>query len=163
MASPYPFPHLFDPAASFTIPMPQMRMRPARPEPPRLRKELAWLTWQMPIDLREATVENLRQTLRWRAQYCGPLLPPEKAVERARFGLLGELLCPEATPTLCDKLYDELREIIRTLEERQPWLVRNLWLAMHSIRLGQLCAELEQRFEIDVLEKVRSGLAKLWE
>ena len=163
MASPALFPHPFDPAARFAIPMPQMRLRAARPEPPRLSKELAWLTWQMPIDMREATVENLRQTLRWRAQYCGPLCPAEKAAEFTRFGLLGELLCPEATPTVCDKLRDELREIIRTLEEHHPLLERNRRLAMHSVRLGQLCAELKQRFEIDVLEKLRGGLAKLWE
>ena len=163
MASPSPFPHPFDPAARFTIPAPQMRLRPARPEPPRLRKELAWLTWQMPAGLREAAVENLRQTLRWRALYCEPLRPAEKVVERARFGLLGERLCPEATPTVCDTLFAELREIIRTLEEHQPILERNWLLAMHSVRLGQLCAELEQRFEMDVLEKLRSGLSKVWE
>jgi hypothetical protein len=163
MASPYPFRNPFDPEARFTLPIPQKWLRPARPEPPRLRKELAWLTWQMPATLRAATVENLLQTLRWRAQYCEPLRPPEQAVERARFGLLGELLCPEATPTVCDKLYAEVREMVRTLEERQPVLERNWLLAMHSVRLGQLCAELEQRFEIDVLEKLRSGLEKLWE
>ena len=163
MASAYPFPHPFDPAARFTIPAPQMRLRPARPEPPRLRLELAWLTWQLPDRLREATVENLHQTLRWRAQFCEPLRPPEKAVGETRFGLLGELLCPEATPTICDTLNDELREITRTLEGRQSRTERNQRLAMHSIRLGQLCAELEQRFEIDVLEKLRSGLMKVWE
>jgi hypothetical protein len=162
MASPFPFRNPFDPAARFVLPTPQIRLRPARPEPPRLRWELAWLTWQMPAVLRAATVENLLQTLRWRALYCEPLCPPEQAVERARFGLLGELLCPEATPTVCDKLCAELRESIRTLEERQPVLERNWLLAMHSVRLGQLCAELEQRFEIDVLEKLRSGLGKLW-
>ena len=163
MASPSSFPHPFDPAARFTIPAPQMWLRPARPEPPRLGKELAWLTWQMPAALREATVDNLRQTLRWRAQYCGPLCPPDTPAEYTRFGLLGERLCPEATPTVCDTLNDELREITRTLEERQSRTERNWLLAMHSARLGQLCAELEQRFEIDVLEKVRGGLMKLWE
>ena len=163
MASPASFPHPFDPAARFTIPTPQMWLRPARPEPPRLRMELAWLTWQLPDRLREATVENLHQTLRWRAQFCEPLRPPDTPAEYTRFGLLGEQLCPEATPTVCDKLNDELRESIRTLEERQPILERNHRLAMHSARLGQLCAELEQRFEIDVLEKMRSGLSKLWD
>ena len=163
MASPSAFHNPFDPAARFVIPTPQMRLRPARPEPPRLRKELAWLTWQVPAGLREAVLENLNQTVRWRAQFCEPLRPPDKPVERTRFGLLGELLCPEATPTVCDKLNDELRESIRTLEERQPILERNHRLAMHSARLGQLCAELEQRFEIDVLEKMRSGLSKLWD
>ncbi|HEU5199435.1 MAG TPA: hypothetical protein VFU32_07350 [Ktedonobacterales bacterium] len=162
MSSNEPFPNPFDPEARFTFPTPQKWLRPARPEPPRLRLELAWLTWQMPAALRAATVENLLQTLRWRALYCEPLSPPEEAAEYTRFGLLGELLCPEATPTVCDKLLGELREMIRTLEGWQPVLERNWLLAMHSARLGQLCAELEQRFEIDVLEKLRGGLGKLW-
>ena len=107
-------------------------------------------------------MDNLRQTLYWRVLYCGPLDPPDTPIEYTRFGLLGEQLCPEATPTVCDKLDMELREMIRTLEERQPLLERNRMLAMHSIRLRQLCEELEQRFEIDVLEKLRSGLSKVW-
>ena len=163
MASPSAFYSPFDPTAQFTIAPPQARLRALLPESPRLRKELAWLTWQMPADLREAAVDNLRQTLHWRALYCGPLDPPEEPVEYTRFGLLGEWLCPEATPTVCHTLDDELREIIRTLEGSQSRTERNWLLAMHSVRLGQLCAELEQRFEIDVLEKIRGGLEKVWE
>ena len=161
MASPHPFPNPFDPAARFTLPTPQMRLRPARPEPSRLRTELAWLTWQTPAPQQSAIIFNLRQTLDWRAQYCGPLEPPKQPVERERFGLLGETLQPAITQEVCAKVNTELRETIRTLEDRQPILERNRLLAMHSIRLGQLCAELEQR-GVDALEQMRSGLNRLW-
>lgn len=103
-------------------------------------------------------MENLRQTLDWRAQYCKSLDPSTQPVERARFDLLGEQLCPKGAHTVCNILYTELRETVRTLEERQPLLERNRCLAMHSARLGQLCAELEQH-GIDALEELRSGLA----
>ena len=169
MVTPALVPHPFDPAARFSIPMPQIRLRPARPpvscrgqaEPPRLRKELAWLTWQTPTQHQADIIVNLRQTLDWRTQYCKPLDPPTKPVERARFGLLGETLQPEATPTVCDHLRAELCETVRTLEERQPILERNHRLAMHSVRLGQLCYELEQR-GLDTLEAIREGLGRLW-
>jgi hypothetical protein len=161
MASPTPFPNPFDPQARFVLPTPQMRLRPARPQPPRLRRELAWLTWQTPPQHQTRIITNLRQTLDWRAQYCGPLEPPQKPVERTRFGLLGEALQPETTQEVCDKVNTELRETIRTLEEHQPILERNRLLAMHSVRLGQLCAELEER-GADALEQIRSGLNRLW-
>ncbi len=159
MASPFPFRNPFDPQARFALPRP--RLRPARPEPPRLRKELAWLTWQTPAQHQTEIITNLRQTLDWRALYCEPLEPPKKPVERARFGLLGEALQPEITQEVRNKVNTELRETIRTLEERQPILERNALLAMHSVRLGQLCAELEQR-GVDSLELIRSGLNRLW-
>jgi hypothetical protein len=161
MASPSPFLNPFDPAARFVFPTPRMRLRSARPEPPRLHKELAWLTWQTPAQHQPGIIANLRQTLDWRALYCEPLRPADNPVERARFGLLGEALQPETTQDICDKVNLELCEMIRTLEERQPILERNALLAMHSVRLGQLCAELEQR-GVDTLEQIRSGLNRLW-
>ena len=151
MSTPSFFPHPFDPAARFVIAAPQAR----------LRKELAWLTWQTPAQHQTEIIVNLRQTLDWRAQYCGPLEPPKKPVERARFGLMGEALQPEMTQTVCDGLGDELCETVRTMEGSQPILERNWLLAMHSIRLGQLCAELEQR-GLDSLEQIRSRLGRLW-
>ena len=156
--------HAFPLAAGATPPIyptPQARLHAFQLEPPRLRKELAWLTWQTPAQHQAEITVNLRQTLRWRAQYCGPLEPPKKPVERARFGLLGEALQPEATQTVCDGLRAELSETVRTLEERQPILERNWLLAMHSVRLGQLCAELEQR-GLNALEEIRGGLGRLW-
>ena len=66
------------------------------------------------------------------------------------------------TQEVGDRLKTELRETIRTLEERQPILERNHHLAMHSVRLGQLCAELEQR-GVDALEEIRTGLGRLWD
>ena len=143
-------------------PTPPIDRRPLPPEPPRRKQELAWLTWQMPEPLREAVSLNLRQTLDWRAQYCQPLDEPKTPAEYTRFGLLGEQLVPKGAVTVCKTLREDLRETIRTLEATQPWLVRNRLLAMHSVRLGQLCAELEQR-GLDALEEARSGLARLWD
>jgi hypothetical protein len=51
--------------------------------------------------------------------------------------------------------------MLAAAKERQPILERNRLLAMHSVRLGQLCAELEQR-GVDSLEQIRSGLNRLW-
>ena len=146
---------------------------PARPTPPvglgrvpseptRSRREFAWTTWQLSARLRDDVIFNLRQTLHWRASYCQPLPPPEQPIERSRFGLLGEQLVPQGAVTVRERLRAELRETIRTLETTQPLLVRNSWIAMHSTRLGQLCAELEQR-GLDALEEVRSGLISLWD
>ncbi len=133
------------------------------PEPPRRPKELDWLTWQLSENLHKRTKEGLRETLRWRARQCDPLPPPQRPVERARFGLWGEPLEPESTPTLRALLYSELREIVRTVEAPLSWSQRNYRLVMHSTRLGQLCRELEQRGADDVLEIIRAGLALLWE
>ena len=139
-----------------------VEQRPTPPEPPRRAQELVWLTWQMPERLREAVIVNLRQTLHWRAQYCGPLDAPEPPPEYTRFGLLGEQLVPIGALTVRKRLRAELRETIRTMETTQPRLKRNRLVAMHSARLGQLCAELEQR-GINALEEVRGGLAWLWD
>ena len=152
------------PAAGGAVP-------PARPRPPvdqrplpqkRPRPELAWLTWQTPAWLREAVALNLRQTLGWRAQHCQPLNAPKTPHDYRRFGLLGGELVPHRAGAVCETLRDELRELIRVVEGRQPILERNHLLAMHSIRLGQLCAELEQR-GLDALEEVRAGLNPLWD
>ncbi len=142
-------------------PKPPVDQRPLPSEPPRRALELAWLTWQMPEPMREAAILNLRQTLDWRAQYCKPLDTPETPPEYTRFGLLGEQLQPNGALTVYKTLRAELREIIRTVGGEQSRTERNRRLAMHSIRLGQLCAELEQR-GIDALEKLRLGLTWLW-
>jgi hypothetical protein len=132
-------------------------------EPPRRPKELAWLTWQLSDALHKKTKEGLRETLRWRARYCDPLPPAAAPIERSRFGLWGEQLVPESTPTLRALLYTELREIVRTVETPLSWSERNYRLVMHSTRLGQLCRELEERGADDVLEIIRAGLVPLWD
>ena len=142
-------------------PRPPVETRPTPPEPPRRALELAWLTWQMPEPMREAVIFNLRQTLDWRARYCKPLKPPKTPPEYTRFGLLGEQLQPKGAITVYKKLRAELRETIRTVEGAQSRTERNRLLAMHSIRLSQLCAELEQR-GVDALEKLRWELTSLW-
>lgn len=149
-------------AAPPARPRPPVEQRPTPPEPPRRAKEFAWLTWQMPARVRDGAMDGLRQTLDWRAQHCEPLHPAEQPVERTRFGLLGEALWPKRVQTLCKTLREELRECVRTVEGSQPRLERNHALAMHSVRLGQLCADLEQR-GLDALEEVRTGLAWLWD
>jgi hypothetical protein len=131
-------------------------------ESPRRPKELAWLTWQLPAALRQSTTRSLRETLRWRARECEPLLPPAAPVARVRFGLRGEQLAPCAVAFVCDLLITELRESVRTLEASLSWSERNWRLAMHSIRLSQLCAALEQRGGIDVLEVICAALEPLW-
>ncbi len=142
-------------------PRPPVDHRPPPPEPPRRPLEYAWLTWQMPAHLRAAVIFNLRQTFEWRAQYCKPLDAPKTAPEYKRFGLLGEQLVPKGGVTVRQALRAELRESVRLLEGEQPRLERNWRLAMHSVRLGQLCAELAQR-GLDVLEEIRGGLMLLW-
>jgi hypothetical protein len=132
-------------------------------EPPRRPKELDWLTWQLSDALRKKAREGLRETLRWRARCCETLPPPPQPVERSRFGLRGEALVPESTPTVRAALYSELRETVRTVEAPLSWSERNFRLAMHSTRLGQLCRELEQRGADDVLEIIRAGLVPLWD
>jgi hypothetical protein len=149
-------------AAPPVPPRPPVDHRPQPPEPPRRPLEYAWLTWQMPAHLRSAVIFNLRQTFDWRAQYCKPLDAPKTAPEYTRFGLVGEQLVPKGGLTVRKALRAELRESVRVLEGEQPRLERNWLLAMHSTRLGQLCAELEQR-GLDVLEEIRSGLAMLWD
>jgi hypothetical protein len=136
--------------------------RPTPPEPPRRPRELAWLTWQLPARAQAAAKEALRGTLDWRAQYCKPLDAPDTPAQYTRFGLLGEQLVPQGGGTVRRTLRAELRETVRVLEGSQPRLVRNRLLAMHGVRLGQLCADLEQR-GIDTLEELRSGLAWLWD
>ena len=142
-------------------PKPPVDQRPIPPESPRRRQELAWLTWQMPKRLREAVSLNVRQTLGWRAQYCQPLDAPKKPPEYRRFGLLGEGLCPQGAPAVCKTLREELREMVREVEGQQSRLEHNRLLAMRGARLGQLCAELEQR-GLDTLEELRGGLSDLW-
>ena len=143
-------------------PRPPVDQRPLPPEPPRRPLEYAWLTWQMPAAWRAAVIFNLRQTAEGRAQYGKPLSPPETAPEYTRFGLLGEQLVPKGGVTVRKALRAELRESVRMLEGEQPRLERNWRLAMHSTRLGQLCADLEQR-GLDVLEEVRCALMVLWD
>ena len=142
-------------------PTPPVDRRPLPPEPPRRPLELAWLTWQVPAQHQQAIIFNLRQTLDWRAQYCQPLDEPKASPEYARFGLLGEQLCPCGVDQVYHTLDAELRESMRTLEGAQSRTERNRRLAMHSVRLGQVCAELEQR-GVDSLERVRCSLTWLW-
>jgi hypothetical protein len=149
-------------AAPPVPPKPPVDRRPLPPEPPRRPLELAWLTWQLSAAMRARVIFNLRQTLEWRAQYCQPLAEPETPHDYTRFGLLGEQLWPRGVDNVYTALDAELREIIRTVEGAQPHLERNWRLAMHSARLGQLCAELEQR-GLDALERLRSGLVRLWD
>jgi hypothetical protein len=149
-------------AAPPVPPKPPVDRRPLPPEPPRRPLELAWLTWQLPAAIRADVIFNLRQTLDWRAQHCKPLDPPETQPEYTRFGLVGEQLVPQGGLTVRKKLRAEVRQMLLTVEGEQPRLERNWMLAMHSIRLGQLCAELEQR-GLDVLEEIRCGLAVLWD
>ena len=141
-------------------PTPAFGLKASPRDPARRRRELTWLTWQTPASLREEALLTLRQTLGWRAQYCQPLDAPKTSPEYRRFGLLGEELVPQDTRAVCETLRAEVRETIRTVEGRQPILERNHRLAMHSIRLSQLCAELEQR-GLDALEEVRKGLEVL--
>lgn len=148
-------------AAPPARPRPPVDQRPIPPEPPRRPLESAWLTWQMPLGMQEQAREALRLTLEWRAQHCKPLDAPKTPPEYTRFGLLGEQLTPKGGITVRKTLWAELREMIRTLEGSQSRTERNWLLTMHSIRLGQLCAELEHR-GIDALEEVRNGLAYLW-
>jgi hypothetical protein len=142
-------------------PTPPVDWRPLPPEPPRRPLELAWLTWQTPTHQQQAIILNLRQTLDWRAQYCQPLNAPKTAPDYTRFGLMGEQLWPRGVDQVRDTLKAELREMIRTVEGAQSRTERNYLLAMHSVRLGQLYAELEER-DLDALEEVRSGLNHLW-
>ena len=142
-------------------PKPPVDRRPTPPEPPRRPLEAAWLTWQMPLGMQEHAKEALRLTLDWRAQYCKPLDAPKTPHDYTRFGLVGEHLTPKGAITVRKTLRAELREMVRALEASQSRTERNWLLAMHSIRLGQLCAELEGR-AIDALEEVRNGLAMLW-
>ena len=107
-------------------------------------------------------MENLRQTLDWRVQQCKPLKKPKKPLAATRFGLQGEQLWPKSVLAVRRILRRELRESIRMVEETQPHLERNRLLAMRSVRLGQLCVDLEQR-GIDALEELRLGLTWLWE
>ena len=140
-------------------PRPPVDRRPT-PEPPRRPLELAWLTWQLPERLRADVLLTLRQTLEWRAQHCQPLGAPKKPPEYTRFGLEGERLSPKGVFTVRKTMRAEVREMVRTVEGSQSRTERNRRLAMHSIRLGQLCAELEQR-GIDALEELRNRLARL--
>jgi hypothetical protein len=148
-------------AAPPAPPRPPVDHRPMPPEPPCRPLEFAWLTWQMPPGIQEQAKEALRLTLDWRAKYCKPLDAPEEPPDYTRFGLKGEQLVPKGGITMRKMTRAELRETIRTVEGSQSRTERNRLLAMHSIRLGQLCAELEQR-GIDALEEVRNGLAYLW-
>ncbi|HEU5199374.1 MAG TPA: hypothetical protein VFU32_07040 [Ktedonobacterales bacterium] len=149
-------------AAPPVPPRPPVDRRPPPPEPPRRPLEYAWLTWQMPPAMRADVIFNLRQTIDWRTQYCKPLDAPKTPHDYTRFGLMGEQLVPAGGVTVRKKLRAELRETVRVMEGEQPRLERNWMLAMHSARLGQLCAELEQR-GLDVLEEVRCGLSVLWD
>ncbi|HEU5199633.1 MAG TPA: hypothetical protein VFU32_08345 [Ktedonobacterales bacterium] len=142
-------------------PRPPVDHRPQPPEPPRRALELAWLTCQMPEHMREAVMFNLRQTLDWRAQHCQPFKPPKTPLATTRFGLLGEALQPKGAITLRKTLRKEARESVRVVEGTQPHLERNHLLAMRGARLGQLCAELEQR-GLDALDVLRWELTALW-
>ena len=143
-------------------PAPPVDRRPLPPELPRRALELAWLTWQLPARHQEAVKLNLRQTLDWRAQECPPLDAPKTPPSYTRFGLAGEQLVPLGVGKVYTALYAELRESVRTLEGSQSRTQRNRLLAMHSVRLGQICADLEQR-GVDTLEPMRCGLIPLWD
>ena len=148
-------------AAPPVPPRPPVEQRPTPPEPPRRALELAWLTCQMPAWMREAAIFNLRQTLNWRAQQCKPLKQPKKPLAITRFGLLGEQLWPKGALTVRRTLKKEVRESVRVVEGTQPHLERNYLLAMRGARLGQLCADLEER-GFDALEVLRCELTWLW-
>ena len=120
--------------------------------------EAAWLTCQLSSSIQEQAKEALRLTLDWRAQYCKPLDAPKTPHDYTRFGLVGEQLVPKGGITVRKLTRAELREMLRALEASQSRTERNWLLALHSIRLGQLCAELAHR-GIDALEEIRSGLA----
>jgi hypothetical protein len=148
-------------AAPPARPRPPVAQQPTPPEPPRRRLELAWLTCQMPVYMREPAAENLRQTLAWRAQQCQPLKAPKKPLATTRFGLLGEQLWPKGARTVRRVLRREVRESVRVVEGSQPHLERNHLLAMRGARLGQVCVELEER-GLDALEVLRCELTWLW-
>jgi hypothetical protein len=112
--------------------------------------------------MREQAAENLHQTLEWRAQQRSkPLKAPKKLLAITRFGLRGEELWPKGAGTIRRKLKMEARESVRLVEGTQPHLERNHLLAMRGARLGQLCADLEER-GLDALEILRCELTWLW-
>jgi hypothetical protein len=103
------------PPASARPPADQRPVPSKRPRP-----ELAWLTWQTPASLRDDVLDGLRRTLSWQAQYCQPLDAPKTPPGYRRFGLMGEELVPQGTVTVRETLRAELREMVRTVEGRQP-------------------------------------------
>ena len=149
---------------------PNVAPKPAAPSPaPRLR----WRYWELEVLVsqlspvyRAQALDGLRCTLEFRARSEEPPRRPEDApldeVERSRFGLFGEHLQGSASDDLIKKLCAELRESLWTLETVSLRLVRNYYLAMHCVRLGQLAWELERDSASDVLEEIRSGLMNLW-
>jgi hypothetical protein len=152
-------------------PRPQAGQRPgqspaprrSRPLSPRLRRCLEWVVSEVPERWRAEVFSAFVKTLRFRADLEErSSLEGAQPIGRERFGLLGEDLVPEGTVRVRVWLDDEVREIVRTLEMRLSRTRRNHYLAMHSARLGQLWRELEQRFEIDVLEEVKGALGRCW-
>ena len=152
-------------------PQPASPQRQPRPVPasdarllaPRLRRMLEWVVSALPEDQRTAVFAAFLETLRFRAaleQRCS--LESEQPVGRERFGPRGETLIPEGTMRVRAWLDEEVRETLHTCERRLSRTRRNYYLAMHSARLGQLWAELECRFDIEVLEEVRHALGRRW-
>ncbi len=134
---------------------------PHAPRPPHRRKEVPWLTSQLSDACRKQAASELRDLLAWRALGSRPLAPPKQPAAYTRFGLRGEQLCPYTEQAVCEQVCAELRESVRTVEGPLSWSERNWKLAMHSARLGQLCADLERR-GFDALAVLRAGLDPLW-
>ena len=135
----------------------------------RLTRSTAWRGWELkllavlplPQD-RAALVEALRKALVLRAGVPTPPTPrteaEARAVERVRFGLLGEQLCSRSLDDLLALLRQELKEVLWTLETEPLRLVRNWKLAMHRARLAQLLWELGRRPGVNLLEEMGAGL-----
>ncbi len=136
-------------------------------------ERLPWREWELqvlvakaPPEVRDALLDNLRQTMDHRALSIHLPAPRRQdeldQIERERFGLLGERLQDRPLGELLGKVDTELREIAWTLETERWRLVRNWQVAMHSARLGQLLWELSRQPDIDVLEAARDLLIWLW-
>ena len=133
----------------------------------REEQQVLWLVSALPAAFRDDARRCLRTTLRFRASDQGAASlvedEPEQPHDMQRFGLLGEWLLELTTSEVSAKLRKEIRAILRTLEEAQPRLVRNRRLAMHSVRLGQLVAELTQPWrDCAALAELRNALAITW-
>jgi hypothetical protein len=132
--------------------------RAAAPLPP-LR--LLWtLAAHLPESCRATFVSDLWLALRQRwgqpdlAQSANP-------PARERFGLHGEALRTLSTQELRQRLQDELREALRTLEAGVSRTRLNWYLAMHCARIGQLYRELTCPWRgVDALAELRRALGR---
>jgi hypothetical protein len=164
---PIPQPQTRPAAPPPTRPVPpptsQQPPQPRRPLLPCPRHTLDWVVCALPAAQRAEVRWAFEQTLCFRAGLEErSSLEGTQPIGRERFGLAGEALVPEGTLRVRRRFDDEVRETLRTLEAPLSRTRRNAYLAMHSARLGQLWRELEQRFEIDVLEETRLTLGRRW-